>query len=190
MNLHSSYRLPLCFFLIVGLGCVDFFQGFQFSLFPLYLIPLALAAWSESLRATMGLAVLASVPIGLKHFVLSLPEVADHFRYWDGSVKILLLLGIAYAIHRERTLVRQKDRNNLELSRALSEIQELREMIPICAWCHSIRNDQGFYERIEVYLSQLTGAQFTHGICPACKEKYYGDLGNDSADTSDKESRK
>jgi hypothetical protein len=41
-------------------------------------------------------------------------------------------------------------------------------MIPICAWCHKIRNDAGFWQGIESYLQAHTDATFSHGICPDC----------------------
>jgi len=58
-----------------------------------------------------------------------------------------------------------------EVERALSEVKTLRGLIPICAWCKNIRNDQGSWEQLEKYLRQHTQAEFSHGICPACLDK-------------------
>jgi integral membrane sensor domain MASE1 len=55
-----------------------------------------------------------------------------------------------------------------ELQQALAEIKTLQGMIPICAWCHKIRNDAGFWQGIESYLQAHTDATFSHGICPDC----------------------
>lgn len=63
-----------------------------------------------------------------------------------------------------------------ELKKALSEVKTLKGMIPICAGCKSIRNDDGFWERIEIYLRNQTQAEFSHGMCPDCQKKYYPDL--------------
>jgi hypothetical protein len=62
------------------------------------------------------------------------------------------------------------------LQKALSEVKTLKGMIPICAGCKSIRNDEGFWERIETYLHNQTNAEFSHGMCPECQKKYYPDL--------------
>jgi hypothetical protein len=43
---------------------------------------------------------------------------------------------------------------------------------PICAWCHKIRNDSGYWQKIEAYVSQHTDARFTHGMCPECFSKH------------------
>ncbi|MBJ6725290.1 hypothetical protein [Geomesophilobacter sediminis] len=173
----ATIVLPLVFAFIIALGYLDFLIGFRLSLYPLYLIPLALVAWNESLPLSLATAAVASTVIGAKYFLFKPAYVAQTYRYWDGAIKIILLLLIGFGVFRIRQLLRQKEAVNAELKKALSEIQELREMVPICAWCHSVRNDQGFYERIEVYLQQVTGASLTHGICPSCKEKYYGNLG-------------
>lgn len=58
-----------------------------------------------------------------------------------------------------------------ELEQALAEIKTLQGLIPICAWCKKIRDDQGFWRRLEDYLRARTQAEFTHGICPDCFEK-------------------
>jgi hypothetical protein len=65
---------------------------------------------------------------------------------------------------------------NRQLQTALSEVRELRGLLPICAACKKIRNDEGAWDQIEVYISRHTDAQFTHGICPECSVQLYGDL--------------
>ena len=60
-----------------------------------------------------------------------------------------------------------------ELQEALEKIRVLRGLLPICAWCKSIRNDQGYWEEISAYLSRHTEAELSHGICPACTEKHF-----------------
>lgn len=58
-----------------------------------------------------------------------------------------------------------------ELEQALAEIKTLRGLIPVCAWCKNVRNDQGFWQRLEDYLHAHADVQVTHGICPVCMEK-------------------
>ncbi|HJV65221.1 MAG TPA: hypothetical protein VJ550_05785 [Geomonas sp.] len=174
---HPRRDTPLLFCLIVLIAYWDYRSGFRFSLFPLYLIPLTALAWFDGRAVTLAASLLAGVIILVKDTVAS-NGVRGFYFFWDEAIKVVLLLMISFGVWKIRQLLREKDRSNQELREALSEIRELREMIPICAWCHSVRNDKGFYERIEVYLSQLTGASLTHGICPACMKKYYAELGN------------
>jgi len=63
---------------------------------------------------------------------------------------------------------------NAELREALDEIRTLRGTLPICAKCKSIRDDAGYWNRIEKYLKEHSSADFTHGLCPDCEEELYG----------------
>lgn len=63
-----------------------------------------------------------------------------------------------------------------ELRQALDQIKTLRGILPICANCKKIRNDQGYWKQVETYISEHTDALFTHGICPDCAKKLYPDL--------------
>lgn len=60
-----------------------------------------------------------------------------------------------------------------ELIRAIGSIRTLRGLLPICSYCKKIRNDKGYWEQIETYISQHSEAEFSHGLCPDCAAKYY-----------------
>lgn len=62
-------------------------------------------------------------------------------------------------------------RTHIELRRAREEIQELRNLVPVCAWCRKIRSDEGSWETIEQYIHERGGSQVSHGICPDCMAK-------------------
>jgi hypothetical protein len=49
-------------------------------------------------------------------------------------------------------------------------------MLPICAHCKKVRDDQGYWTRIEDYISRHSEADFSHGFCPDCIEKHYAEL--------------
>lgn len=63
-----------------------------------------------------------------------------------------------------------------ELRHALAELKTLRGIVPICAGCKKIRDDQGYWNQVEVYVEDHTEAQFSHGLCPECIEKTYSDF--------------
>jgi hypothetical protein len=60
-----------------------------------------------------------------------------------------------------------------ELQSALEQIRTLRGILPICAHCKKIRDDHGFWEQVEAYVSRHTEAEFSHGICPDCMRTIY-----------------
>lgn len=60
-----------------------------------------------------------------------------------------------------------------ELRKALSEIKTLRGILPICSYCKNIRNDQGYFEKIESYIHKHSGVDFSHTICISCMKKHH-----------------
>ncbi|MEJ2158246.1 MAG: response regulator [Desulfobacteraceae bacterium] len=60
-----------------------------------------------------------------------------------------------------------------ELQNALKDIRTLSGLIPICSSCKKIRDDKGFWNQVEIYIEDRSDAQFSHGICPDCRDKIY-----------------
>jgi hypothetical protein len=67
---------------------------------------------------------------------------------------------------RERELQRR-------VAEELAQIKVLRGLLPTCAWCRKVRDDAGYWTQIEAYVAAHSEAEFSHGICPACKEKFH-----------------
>jgi hypothetical protein len=72
-------------------------------------------------------------------------------------------------------LARERERLLHELRESLAQVKTLRGLIPICASCKSIRDDQGYWRRLEAYLKERSDAEFSHGICPECYRRLYPD---------------
>lgn len=62
-----------------------------------------------------------------------------------------------------------------ELKQALKKVKTLSGLIPICSHCKKVRDDSGYWQKVEEYLSQHSDVDFSHGICPDCLKKYYPD---------------
>ena len=60
-----------------------------------------------------------------------------------------------------------------ELQTALAEIKTLRGILPLCSHCKKIRNDEGYWEQVDVYIHKYSEADISHSICPECMKKYY-----------------
>jgi len=58
-----------------------------------------------------------------------------------------------------------------ELEAALSQVRVLQGLLPICSYCKKIRDDRNYWQRVEDYIGDRTGAAFSHGICPDCFKK-------------------
>jgi phosphoserine phosphatase RsbU/P len=55
---------------------------------------------------------------------------------------------------------------------ALANVKTLQTLLPMCAYCKSIRNDQNYWEKVETYFTQHSGVSFTHSYCPSCFERF------------------
>ncbi len=65
---------------------------------------------------------------------------------------------------------------NEQLKKALAEVKILRGMLPICSICKNVRDDKGYWKKIESYIQQHSEARFSHSICPDCAKKHYPDF--------------
>jgi len=86
------------------------------------------------------------------------------------------LIGMGIDISERKHAEKQRDRLISDLQKALSEVKTLRGFLPICAHCKNIRDDKGYWNKIESYIHQHSDAEFSHGICPECAKKYYPDF--------------
>lgn len=105
-------------------------------------------------------------------FMTALSSIEDKIRGFDaGAVDYIVKpFQQAEVLARIQThiLLRQK---TLALEKALAEIKTLSSIIPICSYCRKLRDDEGYWQQVEEYISSRTESRFSHGICPDCFEK-------------------
>jgi len=75
-------------------------------------------------------------------------------------------------ITERKRLEEERERLIQELQENIAKINTLSGLLPICAWCKKLRNDEGYWKSVEEYISEHTGAEFTHSMCPDCQSKY------------------
>ena len=87
---------------------------------------------------------------------------------------------IARRALREWQLITERERAAVErevlvheLTLALTKVRILSGLLPICGWCKKIRDDEGYWTEVEVYIGEHSDAGFTHGICPECAKKQF-----------------
>jgi sigma-B regulation protein RsbU (phosphoserine phosphatase) len=68
----------------------------------------------------------------------------------------------------DRSTIRMRLRVAERILGYTTEIRQLKDLIPICAYCRKIRNDDNYWQMVEIYIGEQTGSNFTHGICPSC----------------------
>jgi hypothetical protein len=96
---------------------------------------------------------------------------------WSGLVYAAggIALVAALVLLRTRRLARRARELQQGIEANLAQIKVLRGLLPICAVCKKIRDDRGYWNRLEAYLSEHSEAELTHGFCPECFERLYPD---------------
>lgn len=108
----------------------------------------------------------------------------------DEGLIVTFYLSIALAIFALRRWREQRITEKLlqqrlvDLERALSEVRQLQGIIPICASCKNVRDDQGYWHQVETYLRSHSNADFSHGLCPSCVSKLYPGYAASKSDSS------
>ncbi len=104
--------------------------------------------------------------------------------FTDKAGTIVGFYGIAKDIS-ERKKKEEEMRNLISrLQKAIEEIKTLKGIVPICCHCKKIRDDEGFWEQVEAYVSKRTEAQFSHSICPDCMKSLYPEFSEDKKNAS------
>jgi hypothetical protein len=78
--------------------------------------------------------------------------------------------------HEMTNLTRQLNKEKAELERSMARIKRLEGLVSICSYCHRIRIEADTWQRLEEYLTEHSDALFSHGLCPECETKHFGDL--------------
>ena len=93
------------------------------------------------------------------------------------TIIAIVAFGLESSRYRFSRLLSEKNQALLEekeqLEKALKDIKALSGLLPICSNCKKIRNDEGYWEQVEVYVRDHSEAEFSHGICPECIKKLY-----------------
>jgi PAS domain S-box-containing protein len=126
----------------------------------------------------------------LLEMAASVDDSGDHFvtkhRRKDGSVYDVeistsgtkyrgrkLIFCICRDITERKRAEAEKEQLIAKLQSALNEIKTLRGILPLCSYCKKIRDDKGYWERVDVYIHKYLQADITHGICPECMQKHF-----------------
>lgn len=147
------------------LTVIDYWAG-PYIQFPVtYIVPVFLAAWYSGMAPALVLAfVLPLVRATLMMTVFHEP--------WEASAiatTAVLRIGV-FAFHA--VLISRLSDRERELAR---EVELLEQILPLCMYCKSIKNDVGAWESLEHYVSTRSPTRFSHGLCAGCAEKYYPD---------------
>jgi PAS domain S-box-containing protein len=94
----------------------------------------------------------------------------------DENGNVIRSLTVSTDVTERMRVEEEREKLISELQTALAEIKTLRSILPLCSFCKKIRDDKGYWERVDVYIYKYLEADISHSICPECAEKHYPDL--------------
>jgi PAS domain S-box-containing protein len=147
-------------------------------------IQASLPGWQQLMSATENCSVETRMVQNKTpgHYDMNLTLMQDSRRRIKG--RLILIRDIT----RRKTAEAEKERLYTELKASLEQTRKLQGLLPICAHCKNIRDDEGYWHQVEAYVTRHSDATFSHGICPDCMKKLYPDYTkSDSKDPGDKE---
>jgi hypothetical protein len=165
MRLRQILILLTVQIIVIFLGVVDWATGYDLNFFVFYFAPVALAAWKLGAGAGYVTAIVSGMVWHVADWASGHQYSAPFYEYWNAALRTISFLVISFSTARIHQLEQQAQR----------KVQQLSGLLPICAWCKKIRNDHGYWERVEEYIQHHSDAQFTHSICDECAKKQWNE---------------
>jgi PAS domain S-box-containing protein len=94
----------------------------------------------------------------------------------DANGNIVQSRSILRDISKQKQIKEEREKLIQHLQDALKEIKALRGILPLCSFCKRVRDDQGYWEQVDIYLQKHSIADISHGICPKCAKEHYPDI--------------
>ena len=86
---------------------------------------------------------------------------------------VLIVIGVSLFFKVTNPILKRLNDTVDKLQKALAEVRTLRGILPICSFCKKIRDDDGYWNQVEVYVKNRSDADFSHSVCPDCMKKHY-----------------
>ena len=169
--------MAITFLVLLVLGVLNFLTGYEISFSIFYLIPIAFALWHVGKGFALITAFISATIWELSDILAG--HVFSHpvIPIWNAGVRLGFFIIIIFLANQWKTSYDRQQQLILDLQKALEEIKVLSGLIPICSYCKNIRDDEGYWQRVESYVQAHSDATFTHSICPDCLEKWKKERG-------------
>jgi K+-sensing histidine kinase KdpD len=169
----KSFLITLSILTVIVIGVVDYITGYEIGLSLFYLMPIAFAAWFGGKYPGTFIAVLCVMTTAITDFMAGMLYPYNFVESWNLLMHLGFFVMFSLLLSILKFEFAERARLIKELQEALGEVKQLSGLLPICASCKKIRDDQGYWNQIEFYISKHSEAKFTHGVCPECTKKLY-----------------
>jgi hypothetical protein len=176
-RLHAWLLATSVVVAVLVLGLVDWQTGYELNFFVFYFAPVSVAAWFLGFGFSVALAVLSALVWYGADLLSGHMYSSPFYAVWNTTIRLVSFLAIGWAMSRMRRALDREHHATETLRRALSEIKVLEAFLPVCTQCKKIRNQEGSWQHMEVYIEQHSNTQFSHGYCPECLKNVLEEAG-------------
>ncbi len=164
----------ICISLFILIFVIDLFIPLGVAAGVPYVAVVLVSLWAPKRNFTIWVAFASSFltiiglfysPMGGEMWKVLLNRALALFAIWSTAI----------LTHQRKTIEKERLKEVQEAKQLLKKTKTLRGLLPICASCKKIRDDNGYWNQIETFIEKRSDAHFSHGICQDCQEKLYGD---------------
>src|SRR5262245_41051394 len=151
-----------------AIGLADYSSGREMSFGVFYFLPIWLITWHFNRKGGILMALICAVV----WFVVD-DAGSDYskpfFAFWNAGVRLAYFLTFALLLSHAGEQLHQSRR----------EVNQLSSLLPICATCKKIRDENGAWQEFETYIRDPSATKFSHGVCPECAQKLYPEFSDE-----------
>jgi hypothetical protein len=173
----NSVNWIYAFVLLLSVAILDYLTGSEFGFFAFYFLPIALTAWRLGLFPALVTATFSAMVWFWMDAWSGHVYRSNIVAVWNTIIRLISFIIIGWGLTWIHDLLSKERKTNEKLRRALAEIKILEGILPICASCKKIRNQDNEWQQMEMYITAHSKAQFSHGLCPECARRYLAEAG-------------
>jgi hypothetical protein len=159
------------------LGTVDWVSGYHLNFFVFYFLPVFFAAWFLGKLGAVFFSILCSMVWFGADVLTGHTYASNLYAVWNTMIRLISFLTIGWLVSTLKHTLDIEKETSEKLRRSLSEIKVLQSFLPICSQCKKIRDEQGVWQQLEVYISEHANTKFSHSYCPECYNRAMAEAG-------------
>lgn len=171
-----KYKITVGILLALLTVLLDYWTGFGYRMKIFYLVPISYVTWYVGKMYGSAFSIAAVMTMLNPRMASGTNSDGVTAIIWNMAAYFAFFVIVILLLSKLRSTMQQLEGFITKMQNALNAVQELSGILPICANCKKIRDDEGYWHDVDVYISRHTKAEFTHGICAECANKLYPSL--------------
>lgn len=168
-----KFHLAIGILLTLALGFLHYLIGYAFRIEVIYIVPVSYVTWYVSKNSGIVISVLSLISILSTDIMIAKDAINNLVECWIAAMFFSFFVIAALILTKFKITLRQRADIIDTLQGTLDEVNELSGILPICANCKKIRDDDGYWHDVAIYISKHSKAEFSHGLCKECATELY-----------------